>query len=103
MMPMPPTISEMAAVAPSSTLKMLCVSLRVRMNSAMLRTWKLLGASPRTCRRSRKSVSISDWASLIASAEAISTMIERRLSGTVWSMPNSRRLAVVTGTSALSS
>ena len=40
MMPMPPTTSEIGGGGASSTLKMLCVSLRVRINSAMLRTWK---------------------------------------------------------------
>ena len=103
MMPMPPTMSEMAAVAPSSKLKMFCVSLRVRMNSAMLRTWKVSGAPRRTWRRWRSSVSISDCASLISSAEATSTMMRFRLSGTVFSAPNRRRRAVDTGTSAVSS
>ena len=103
MMPMPPTISEMAAVAPSSRLKMFCVSVRVRMNSAMLRTWKSSGVPRRTWRRERSRVSISLCASLISSAEATSTMMRLRLSGTVFSAPNRRRRAVETGTTAVSS
>ncbi len=67
MMPMPPTISEMTAVAPSRKLRMFCVSVRVRMNSAMSRTRKSSGVPERTRRRSRSSVSISACASLISS------------------------------------
>ena len=57
----------------------------------------------RTWRRWRSSVSISDCASLISSADATSTMMRLRLSGTVFSAPNRRRRAVDTGTSAVSS
>ena len=46
MMPMPPTTSEMGGDSANSRLKMLCVSLRVRMNSAMLRTWKSSESRP---------------------------------------------------------
>ena len=91
--PMPPTSSEIAAIEPSRTVSVFCVSVAVSRIEAMLRILK----STLWCRDCSSAATSSCVASMRETSSTATVMVRRKL----W--PNSRRLPVVKGTSTTSS